>query len=641
MEAPPPVGCSRPRRAPDADLEIPGMLLRRLFLPLLASLAMAAPALAEPQVWAVVVGVDEYVRPSVPRLRYAVADAKLFSQALQESLKVPADHLFVMTSDAVVENDQPRFVNVAYRLGALKQKVHKDDTLIFYFAGHGITVDGEPFLLTEEADNRSSLTLKATSLHGGDLITTLRKCQCGNIWVMLDACRNGPQESDSPRLDATVSSALSQADVGLLQTATMFSCKVGERSWEWDEKKHGCYSYFLVEGLRREAADAQGKVTVQGLQDYVFARVPAVAQKFGSVQTPTMFYGGTSAGQWVLNRVPLGPGAPVGKEDADQSRWVAEREVLQAELDKEKALRVQAEQRARLAESQRQELEQRLALMTKEVTGKSGAPALSSAAQPQPLAYSKGPLGGERSLALETEISRLRAENESLKKRLANFEVESTKVGMSSREVSLESQPMLAGAWNQADSQQLKAESELQQSQDLERSLQLCLDVRQALAQKVTVYQTCYAPALAERPQSPRLKQQLQAQRERLEIQQLLSEVYDARLQAAGAAIGEASDRLQEAQARERKYLGIIENQQLQIEKAERQLAQCQVKLQQTKSELDTALHSLKKLELRITRQKRHAFQTSPEREQFTRILEQILDNTDLGAQQEARELPP
>ena len=596
-----------------------------------------APAWAQPQVWAIVVGIDEYVRPSIPKLRYAVADAKLFSQALQDTLKVPQDHIFLMTSDAVDENSQPRFVNVAYRLSSLKGKVKKDDTVIFYFAGHGVTLDGEPFLLTEEADNRSALTLKASSLHGGDLITTLRKTESGNVWVMLDACRNSPNDKEDSKLDPAVSSALSQANVGLLQTATMFSCKVGERAWEWDEKKHGCYSYFLVEGLRRDAADSQGRVTLQSLADYVSREVPQVAKRFGSAQNPTMFYGGPTAGQWLLANVAGVAAAPPGKRDADISLHIARLEAAQARIDEESALRVKAEQRAKLAESQLREMKEQLALMETQISGKPRATE-KTPGELQPQAYAEGPLNAQQSKSLKLEVERLREENAALKRRLAGLETEATKVGMAPREVALESQPLLSRMWDSATQTETLAEKGLDQPEDLRKSLQLCLSVRQALAQKITVINSCYGPTLQERRLSPKAKNLLAVMRERLEVQQLLRQVYESRLAAADAAIQESQDRLQEALAREQKYLAIIANLQGQLDAANLKIAELQLKLDKSSAALRHDQRILKELEYRVRRQKRSAYDRSPERRNFSQVLEHILDVTDLGVSQEATE---
>ena len=69
--------------------------------------------------------------------------------------------------------------------------------------------------------------------------------------------------------------------------ATLFSCKVGEVSHEWPQKKHGFFSYYLTRGLLGAAADDSGKVTLNSLETYLAREVSAaVKQQLGRSQTP-------------------------------------------------------------------------------------------------------------------------------------------------------------------------------------------------------------------------------------------------------------------------------------------------------------------------------------------------------------------
>ena len=56
-------------------------------------------------------------------------------------------------------------------------------------------------------------------------------------------------------------------------SATLYACNVGERAYEWSEKGHGVFSYYLLEGLNGQAANSQGQVTVTGLAEYTQSKV--------------------------------------------------------------------------------------------------------------------------------------------------------------------------------------------------------------------------------------------------------------------------------------------------------------------------------------------------------------------------------
>ena len=49
----------------------------------------------------------------------------------------------------------------------------------------------------------------------------------------------------------------------------MLSCDQTERSWEFDELEHGLFTYSLIKGLQGNAANAEGKIGVNSLFDYV------------------------------------------------------------------------------------------------------------------------------------------------------------------------------------------------------------------------------------------------------------------------------------------------------------------------------------------------------------------------------------
>ena len=563
--------------------------------------ASVAPVSAQPpQTYAVVVGIDDYVRPSIPKLRYAVADAKLFAQALQDVARVPAANVVLMTSDTVDENRQPRLVNVAYQLGWLKERLRKEDTLIFYFAGHGVTLAGDPYLLTEEADNRSALTLKVSALHGGSLLASLREIQIGNVWVVLDACRNNPSnKKESSALDSAVTNTFSNVDIGRMQTATMLSCRVGERSWEWDEKRHGCYTWFLVNGLREQAADASGRVTLESLSRYVRDQVPPVAQQFGAAQNPTMFYGGPGVDRWTLAQVAV-RGVALGGREQQAAEFVARLEQLQARLDQETALRVAAEQRARLAEGQKRELEQRLAIMEQQLAGKA-SPNLPDV-RPEGLAYNRG-LGAAHTQELEAEIGRLRKENESLKQRLTQVEKQIAANGLSSREVRLESDPSLSQRWSDSEGKQRQAEATLASSDNMERCLDSCLIVRHCQEQKLAILELAYSADLedqwARRMQAGDADSKALAQEfadHRAELKQLreLNQMNRLRLEAADRARLEAESRWAEADMRLKAYRAEVQGLKAELTECRTKLADIGRELDRATAERERALRELK-----------------------------------------------
>ncbi len=397
---------------------------------LLVLSCLAGAAWGEGKTYAVVVGIDNYLNPNVPKLRYAVSDANIFAQAIKQTLKVPEAQVFLLTSDSPDDASHPRAVNIANRLAWLNSHVKREDTIIFYFAGHGISMDKQPYLLTEESDNSNTLTLGVSSLPGAALMDYLSKVKAANVWLVLDACRNSASREPNSLGDVS----FTRTDVGQDRSATMFSCKIGERSWESEEFQHGFYTYYLVAGLKEKAVDDKGEINLQGLSDYVGSQVPVAVAKLNQKQTPWLSYGGGD--RWVLARgMKPASGKAAVKSDVELAQYVAKLEMTQAELDRETARRVAAEARAQMLEGKRIELEQRLAVLEKKLGLKTGQTAATEPAAPNPLAYGDRGLGNaDQSEALKSEVTRLKTENRALNDRLAKLEENMNKVGLVSRE---------------------------------------------------------------------------------------------------------------------------------------------------------------------------------------------------------------
>jgi hypothetical protein len=253
--------------------------------------------------WAVIVGIDKYMKEVTP-LRCATNDAREFSKALVESQGFEEDDVFLLTSDQS-GNRLPDKSSMVRWISHVKQHAGPRDTFVFYFSGHGMDMDHESYLLTYEADPFSRETLEVSSLKITDLTRFIDDIKAGTKLVFVDACRSDPRtgkgDSDN-RLSEAFSKSLvikgqKEAAAGEEIAATFFSCKVSQRSYEWTEKSMGFFTYFLCKGLRGEAADNRGAITLNSLEEYLGRTVPAAVQKErGYLQTPWMRRSGAGGG---------------------------------------------------------------------------------------------------------------------------------------------------------------------------------------------------------------------------------------------------------------------------------------------------------------------------------------------------------
>lgn len=409
------------------------------------TILLSGSAWAKP--WVVVVGIDDYINPAIPDLRYACSDAKLLSQAAEQLLKVPRERIFTFTSDSLLENELPRVTNIVYRLDWLRTHCQPDDTVIFYFAGHGMSADGETYLLTEESDNRSQATLKNSALNSRELTQLLRTSPAKQTLLLLDACRNNPQATSGggAALDLAFSSSLSLAAPSQ-ESATLFACSVGQRSWEWEAQKHGLFTYFLFEGLRQAAATPSGQVTVGSLFEYLAENVARTSLTISQApQRPILRYEGPSANRWVLTQVKLPPNLKAG------AQGVAQMDAQQTSRDLQQAQSALLQSKLEVEENRRKQLEVKVEALEKQVKSANPSELVEQLTLSRDLALkelietrkkleqalSKG-AGAEVTL-IEAEKEQLRAENKVLVARIALLEGKANQGSVSlSREVFLQ-----------------------------------------------------------------------------------------------------------------------------------------------------------------------------------------------------------
>lgn len=75
------------------------------------------------------------------------------------------------------------------------QKVLKDsDVGLFFFAGHGMQIDGENYLAAIDTDGADEIAAKHSSLALNRVIEAMEKSACATSIIVLDACRNNPFE---------------------------------------------------------------------------------------------------------------------------------------------------------------------------------------------------------------------------------------------------------------------------------------------------------------------------------------------------------------------------------------------------------------------------------------------------------------
>lgn len=233
---------------------------------------------AGPVLYVVSVGVAQYNDSSL-NLQFCDRDAQEFSRALGQQ----SESLYTVVRETVLTNRQASADNVIQAMSTVTRRADNDDTVVFFFSGHGGQDDSAGFYLATVEANAQDLgnsTLAWTSME-----SVLRQLRVRHLLVFLDACQAGSAVGRSLGADKVASSLSDQVN-------TMFFCssRGNEDSVELPKQRHGAFTAALLDGLRPRGARAQadanddGRITLGEMREYLPARVKSITK---GAQNPT------------------------------------------------------------------------------------------------------------------------------------------------------------------------------------------------------------------------------------------------------------------------------------------------------------------------------------------------------------------
>ena len=236
------------------------------------------------KLWILLVGVNHYEDEGLLSLHYPAPDCQGLGQALMEATQAFPRREVRIHHD--YSERSPTLESVRQGLQAIAAATQPQDTILFYFSGHGaISPASEQAVLCLRDTCQDYLLESGLPLQ--ELLRCLGQSPARQQLVWLDACHSGGMTLWGARGDAQSRSKAGELGrVGdptpqlievLCQRAAqgrgfyaLLSCDQDQRSWEFPELGHGVFTYYLMRGLRGEAADHQGVIDADGLYKYVY-----------------------------------------------------------------------------------------------------------------------------------------------------------------------------------------------------------------------------------------------------------------------------------------------------------------------------------------------------------------------------------
>jgi formylglycine-generating enzyme required for sulfatase activity len=256
--------------------------------------------------WAVIIGVNAFLDPTIPSLRYCVADAHLVADKLVERCGYDPERILLMTDDQPKLHLRPFKINLQGQVQRWLLHAEPGDTVLVFFAGHGYLDDDRQHFLAPQDCQRGNLGL--TGLRTSELREMLRQCKATQKLLVLDCCHAGAKRDVAVGPSSQELGTSFKLAKGLI---TLSSCSERETSSEWEAKGHGLFTYFLAEGLAGSADENKdGLVDSDELYNYTLDQVNVVGQReLNARLTPVRFIGEDVVGRFALARVASVPPA--------------------------------------------------------------------------------------------------------------------------------------------------------------------------------------------------------------------------------------------------------------------------------------------------------------------------------------------
>jgi hypothetical protein len=279
--------------------------------PAASSSVLVAPVAVSPIVQrklAVVVGISRFRDSRINALKYTSKDAEAIARSLKEDCAFDYVKLLL--------DEEATTYNLKTEIDRVARMADPNDLVVLYVSSHGspenLDVAGINYIVTHDTEVSN---LYPTAYRMDDLLDDIGlRLKAERVVAFLDTCYSGGTFRELPATWTTGSRSLLQggAPVGRLQerltrgarnlvvaseTGTpaptarirqgvgrvvITSSSQAERSWESDEIKHGYFTYYLLEALRKP-----GTLSVDQLFSELRVKVPeAVLRDKNQTQHP-------------------------------------------------------------------------------------------------------------------------------------------------------------------------------------------------------------------------------------------------------------------------------------------------------------------------------------------------------------------
>ena len=214
--------------------------------------------------YAVIIGIDKYKFEDVPNLEYAESDAKSIKEKLVTKFKYEEEDIFELYGEKATKE---HILNLFLKL---KKKVKYDDSIIFFFAGHGYSEDGLRKAVGYLIPYDGNLTNTYTMLQFDEIMNTSDTIKCKHIFFIIDACYSGLALQRGVSAKRFIKDMLSRQARQIL-TAGKGNQTVSDGNGPI--ANHSIFTGHLLNALDGEAQMDGGVISANSVMAYVYNKV--------------------------------------------------------------------------------------------------------------------------------------------------------------------------------------------------------------------------------------------------------------------------------------------------------------------------------------------------------------------------------
>lgn len=231
----------------------------------------------KPHLHVLAVGVNEYRDPDIRKLNYSVADANAISAAfaLSKGTRTVYENVTVhrpLLDDAVTRSNLEQEFQ---RLGGI---IRPDDVFVLYVAGHGVTDDGQYYFVAHDARIKDNKLDIVTGV-GQDLLQQwLTLIPAFRSVLIYDTCESGSIAEDRSAF-RTTQRLVAAEKLSRSMGRTVISATTDVKDALEGYKKHGVFTYVLLDAFAQAEPDQDGQITTEALATYLQKNLPELTER--------------------------------------------------------------------------------------------------------------------------------------------------------------------------------------------------------------------------------------------------------------------------------------------------------------------------------------------------------------------------